>query len=525
MKEEQFNAVIGSEDEFPPLYNDEDFLFFEEEYSFFDLAKRMEELYISFRQRFVMMKNNKIFIPHAQTDIGEILPCKLTSKIMYGHLNEHFSIGVFAGKYSSLFVCFDVDDGDKNTVKAIIRALVCVGFPEENIYVSSSGGKGYHVEMFFDGLMYTSDLKKVYDYVCAKENLNTKKVEFRPTATQSIKLPLSRHAKTGNVCWYLDRNTLEPIKNKEYIMEIETISRDDATEIIRALPVLAPQKPMVSEFSSRVIQGKVLTEQEKITIEDGLYPDVQEEGQKNIYIAQIVVYNRYLGLSKEENRAELIDWLKRQNQDLIKTPFEESVKEIEYTLRWAYGKNFHMRSGGIDKRLTFTDDDIRIWAAQKERNDRKAMFLLLFYAKKIGRMEMSYKNIGKCLHVEPFKTAPGIMRRIELDGWIRKVAGKKKKISSEQFTQNPNSYFVVPEAFKWARGEFGTKFPHDEKVFDIKPVIKKYSIENKKFTENEENFLRIYADVLTHMVSKKDLRKIMGRSEYKELEQKGKKSK
>ncbi len=525
MKEEQFNAVIDSEDDFSPLYNDDEFLAFEEEYSFFDLVKRMEELYISFRQQFVMMKNGKMFVPYAHAETGELLPCKLTSKIMYGHMNEHFSVGVFAGIYAARFICFDVDDGDTNTVKAIIRALVCVGFPEENIYVSSSGGKGYHVEMFFDGLMYTSDLRKVYDYVCAKENLNTKKVEFRPTAKQSIKLPLSRHAKTGNVCWYLDRNTLEPIKNKEYIMEIETISREDAMEIIRALPVLAPKNSSSEESSSKVIQAKVLTKQERIAVEDGQYPDIQEEGQKNFYIAQIVVYNRYRGLSKEENKAELISWLKRQNQDLIKTPFEESVKEIEYTLRWAYGKNFHMRSGGLDNSLTFSTEDILLWAAQQSRNERKAMFLMLFYAKKLGRAEMSYKNISKCLGSDRLMTAQETVGRIEKKGWIRKQPGKIRKIADNQYKQNPNSYFVVAEAFKWARGEFGTKFPHDEKVFDIKPIMKEYAIENKKFTENEENFLRIYADVLTHMVSKKDLRKIMGRSEYKELEQKGKKSK
>ena len=102
--------------------------------------------------------------------------------------------------------------------------LIEIGIPRDRIYASYSGGKGYHVEVFFEGIVSTERLHALYKYVIQKRDLDPRKVEFRPTHTSAIKLPLSAHAKTEKICWYVDRDNLMPIERMDYIMEIQPIS-------------------------------------------------------------------------------------------------------------------------------------------------------------------------------------------------------------------------------------------------------------------------------------------------------------
>lgn len=171
---------------------------------FFDILNKLNDLYVSYRGRYVVAANGQIFIPQ---DKHTGHPRPLISKVLCAHLNQRFAVGVYAGPLSSKFVCFDVDLADEDVVHRLIDGIEEFGFPRDRIYVSSSGGKGFHVEIFFSQLMYTKVLLCFYHSVIQRLGLDPKKVEFRPTHGQSIKLPLSVHHKTGNVCWYLDRET------------------------------------------------------------------------------------------------------------------------------------------------------------------------------------------------------------------------------------------------------------------------------------------------------------------------------
>ena len=133
-------------------------------------------------------------------------------------------------------MCFDVDDGNPDTVRAIMRGLASCGIESRYVHVSTSGGKGYHVEVFFDYPVETWKLKRVYDWIIAEMSLDRKKVEFRPTNKQAIKLPLGVHHKTGNTCWFLDKETFAPIETKTHIFDIEVFSAIKLSSIVRDLP-------------------------------------------------------------------------------------------------------------------------------------------------------------------------------------------------------------------------------------------------------------------------------------------------
>ena len=168
------------------------------------MTRKMSELYVSYRKRYVLSKpDGPMFVPKNREDV----PCVLTDRVLFNHLRRKYAIAIFAGPRASRFICFDVDDGSADTVRAIIHGLTALGFPKDRIHVSLSGGKGYHVEMFFDRLVYTNRLFTLYSMVIRQAHLDPRKVEFRPLPGNAIKLPLSIHGKTGNVCWFVDPKT------------------------------------------------------------------------------------------------------------------------------------------------------------------------------------------------------------------------------------------------------------------------------------------------------------------------------
>lgn len=117
---------------------------------------------------------------------GEIY-CPLTDGVLRNHLERRYAVAIFAGEHCSRFLCFDVDDGRKETVEKVIDALIELGFPRCGIHISLSGGKGYHVETFFDNLVRTEKLRRVYQWVLESTELTAHQVEFRPTNRNAIK--------------------------------------------------------------------------------------------------------------------------------------------------------------------------------------------------------------------------------------------------------------------------------------------------------------------------------------------------
>ena len=195
-------------------------------------------------------------------------------------------MGVFAGKWGSKFLCFDVDDGSKESVATIIHELVKLGLNRNQIHVSFSGRKGYHVEIFFEGIVSTDRLHLLYQHVIQNGDLDPHKVEFRPTHTSAIKLPLSVHAKTGNVCWFVDRNTFEPVENTDYLLQIQPIPASSIELVLARCHVAELTSPSIGAASEA---GKASPDTRNLgTV-------VQQPGTRHNIMRNMVVYMRTHG--------------------------------------------------------------------------------------------------------------------------------------------------------------------------------------------------------------------------------------
>lgn len=392
-----------------------------------------------------MMINGTIFIPKDKHG-----PLKLTNATICKHLNKRFSIGVFAGEFSSKFVCFDIDDGNTETVAKVVSLICRFGIPADFVYVSSSGGKGYHVEVFFDSLVYTEKLRIFYDWVTITGKLDQSKVEFRPTKNQAIKLPLSRHAKTGNICWYLDRETLEPIEREGYICEIRQFSAADFNSLVEKTGRRHPVSGGSDEDFAELVNPdrpkiRDLTEQERAVFDGSCpYPDIVQPGQRHHLTRTIAIRNRSIGMSLEESTEALLKWWSVQDRSITTTSDEEAISDIHDLVAWTFSDRFVVLRK--EKKLDITKDLLRLVFAQENKTDRKFMFLLGCFCSVYGRMNMSYERIAVYLNCSPLTIKKKIPLLVE-EGWINYMPGRTTN-KDGKYVRKANTYWLDKSVYE-----------------------------------------------------------------------------
>lgn len=146
----------------------------------------------------------------------------LTDTALQYHLKNGNTLGVccayISSQYVSKFLTFDIDSLDTQITDKVIAQL-----RKDKIYdiaVSFSGGKGYHVDIFFDNCIPIGVLDTYYQHILQSTGLIKLKhgsnfvVEMRPTEGYGVKLPLGHNwtHDGNNYCCYVDyRNGYVPI--------------------------------------------------------------------------------------------------------------------------------------------------------------------------------------------------------------------------------------------------------------------------------------------------------------------------
>lgn len=397
-----------------------------------EIIDRISDLYVSYRGRYIVAVDGRVFIPH---DAKTKQPKALTHKTLLAHMNRRFAIGVFAGSHSSKFICFDVDLDDPAIVHRLIDGIEEFGFPRDRVYVSSSGNKGYHVELFFDGLMYTNVLQDFYRAIIVRLGLDPRKVEFRPTRGQAIKLPLSVHHKTGRVCWYLDRETLEPIESADYVLSIKTLDRDAAVKHIQERvkdPIYIPEKPEKPERPERMSSYE--------RIEGDALPTLTAPGRRNSLMVSIGVHLRYLGVPQEEIEARLMEWVSKQNKAFILDPPKIVALDASNIAAWVWSdKFFTLRRGAY----TITNIDKTKILAQRTKVMRRILFLIFLFSSKYGLARMRIPRIAEFVSCTP-RSAITAIGSLEEVGAIAVTKGKRYRVG-ETIASACNTYkYLAP---------------------------------------------------------------------------------
>lgn len=397
------------------------------------LAGRLWKLYVNNSAKYVVCRDGVIYQPKEKDDQR---PQYLTMKKIQGHLAGFFNIGVFASNISAKFICFDIDVDDKELVMRVIDRLVDLGFSRKYIYPSISGGKGYHVEIFVDEPVRNETLYKLYRAVVEGGGFDKHVVEFRPQKGLSVRMPLSEHYKTGQVGWYCDAETLEPIESQDYLFEIKQMRRESFCDIVKRIKL---KSNGVNKSSYKV------RDPDHIILEEKEYhiPMVTEPHTRHALMTKYAVWLRGCGFDQGEIYKRLMEWVDIQQRDLMESSDEEIEEDARLIAEWAGGKQIRNKGTTMIReygRVEFDAEDLNYILNGKTKSDRRILFRSVLSQKLFGKDHAAQRVIADSLGMS-YVNARKRIGILEDAGIIISIDGRKgKKENTGRFFTIPNSY-------------------------------------------------------------------------------------
>ena len=431
-----------------------------------------------------------------------------------------YAISVLANQDGSCkFTTFDIDDGNVDTLDAVYQSLLGIGIPEESIGVSLSGGKGWHVDVFFDEPVSFAHRTAIYNYVLMETQKTTHDVEFFPTNKVGIKLPLSVHHKTGNRCWFIDPVTHEPIETADKLLSFSPLSCEEFKITLDYLSDTArPAQP------SRKPSSFFDSEEERLRYLSGNYPLLQSKGERHSMMLKIAAMARHTGMDAAEITSELMDWYAVQDKRLISSSEDEVREDIKEIVQWCTGPQFkrifyHQLPEHMP--IRFGKPEMLFISQANATVERKLRFLILYYAQRNGSLWLGNEKIAGLIGV-PDITIAKALKVLEQREWITIIRSKPKYIEETGgYHSKPNTIRVSHKAFEWSHGTL----PLDSFAVRTKTIkllgteLSTCELSNQRLTSHEE-FMDAYSKVmLTLLDTDEKLDAVLSRKEQDELNQ------
>ena len=396
--------------------------------------------------------------------------------VIASHVEGRYAVGVFAGAKATRFITFDVDAGGKAVVRKLIATLVEMGFPKDYIYISTSGRKGYHVDLFFEPYIYNEKAKNIYDLVIWRAGLDPKKVEFRPTHRQAIKLPLGIHAKTGNRCWFLDRDTLEPIKDMEYVCGIKHIDTSLASDILKTWN----HKRWNEMYIEMVCDDTPRSRNNRLSYDfnrkDEYYAEhrLTEKNTRHDMMLEIARDVRYNGANAVQIEKILLGWYYKQDPVYITSSEEEVREDARDIAEWAEKNVPVLREAQIPKEakpIVFDKHDINYILMAPTSAARRVALLLWTYCKLYGATKISYERIAEtvgCVTASAQTAVSALIKAHIIEkqsGGLHVMNGRMVRSSNKYFIPSRRTLACPPDECLLA-DEYAYTDPYNKEEFD-----------------------------------------------------------
>lgn len=323
---------------------------------------KINALYIQTRSKYLVQFPEGKYITLTYSADNNVT--KFNDSMLNTHLKGDLTYGVFSGGYFSKFISFDVDCENEAMSRWITLRLVYVliedyAINRKDIHVNTSGGKGYHVDLFFAEQIEVEELRKFYQsVVISVGEIPEGQIEFRPSWTQGVKLPLGIHQRTGRRCWFVDNQTLEPVESYDYILEIEPMAADIVTD--SNIDLTEEQKAEFervaasTDISVNAIDLSGALQNAARIIETGR---LTASGTRHKTTYTLALFGNSQGWEREETVSVIMDVLLNTPREYFSegsTP-EYWLKEAERLVDYAYDN---------DKTITGSDRDLTIYKSE-----------------------------------------------------------------------------------------------------------------------------------------------------------------
>lgn len=390
------------------------------------IIKKMNNLFITERKKYIIQTSGS----YNWLELNKTKNFKKFQDFMLeNHLRRKKTYGVFSGPEITKFITFDLDIVSKELVLSLHKELNRVGISSKYIHTSWSGSKGYHVDIYFSEVIHVSRVKRLFDYIKFRlerkfPNLDIERIiEFRPSPTQGVKLPLgvnlANKDPNSNVCWYVDvKDGLKPIRTLEYILNIEPIKRDDLITIINALPETVDETEEIIEED--IGEQSPLNDPDKLTSNVTLESlelldknGLTQPGTRNASLCKLAIFYKAQGSSKDHCKKKLITWMNAQDKRYYKTSLDICYKEIKRIVDGVYKKNIHLKQGKTEIEIS-RNEILTLYYYNKFL--RKTLDALFIHSKRYGdnngEFFMTYEQLAKAAKVTP-RTATTHIKSLE----------------------------------------------------------------------------------------------------------------
>ncbi|MFL7944506.1 TOTE conflict system archaeo-eukaryotic primase domain-containing protein [Priestia megaterium] len=461
------------------------------------IIQKLNELYVMTRRKYLVQFSDR-YVTLDKTKSGKIVV--FNDSMLSTHLKgEDITYGVFNGGYVNKFLAFDVDCTDATTSRWATLKLIDVliesfNINRQDIHVSFSGSKGYHVDLFFDKPVPTDELHRFYTHVISEVGvIPNGQIEFRPSWSQGVKLPLGVHQKTRARCWFVDNETLEPLESYDYILDIKPMTPDVISEF--ALDLTVDQG---AEFGEVAVATDITVNSADFSLglqkaarilEAGKLTDSNTRHESTFTLARFFY-------SQGFDQGEAVEAIMRLLQATPKAFFSADStpeywrKEAIRLVDLVYERGYTF--GNDNKPITLYKSEILPILQCGTFKTKQMLYAMLVMSKRYGNtFYFSIRSAMKAINTNSRETVQNSIKRLEKGGYIEYVrkaeVDKAKSREAGHAHYKPNLYrllisepiegdsFIEVDASKSLKDVVYGLF--DEK--EIKDNVKRYEFDNR----------------------------------------------
>lgn len=413
----------------------------------------LNDLYIIHRHKYLKQVKGKTYTmtsgkySNNNKTGGKFKTKPLTDSLINEHLLGKATYGVFANNKTK-FMIFDFDFADDfNLCKwyfyKVRHALIEMGIAEQYIYSVFSGSKGLHLTLYFDSPIYVTSAQAIYLRaleIAYLENMSNK-IEFRPTSSQGVKLPLGLHFKTSKKSCFVNNLNVDKHLSNDTILHVNKISIDTINSVLDIVPSKYDlmndeeiEQAAATELYANVKELDIynIGHDEEYTV--SYYNDLYTNGLKvrgtrhNVTLRLAIFLKCYYQIEKEEVFNLLHDWLGMQDKQIYTSTFEEALKDTRRIVDDVFEKNYILQIKKTD--IPISINELRTILTARNINDKHfthnqklVLFALLIHSKRYADRNsrifyMTYSQMTNATDVKSRKSLKNAITQFEEIGLI-----------------------------------------------------------------------------------------------------------
>jgi hypothetical protein len=400
------------------------------------------------------------------------------------HLRKERTLGIYTYNGDTTFLTFDIDEDNMDYVLSICNSLKRCNIDENQILLTYSGNKGYHISIFFNKPILIKKVKEMFDlFLWTIRGINklrengSKVVEARGVSNQAVKIPFSINRKNtveyrkinnwndlqlrmkegkGNYCYAIDEygceiDTLDKITHMQKV-DSSMVDRiiNDLTDDMAFFDNLCRYEISLND-SIKKIEIDSFSINKNVVYEgiEALLDKPIEVKERHTTLLKIAIYNKSYNMTAKENEDFLINFTtdKKMNHK-FETKIDVNIKEIKSIIRTIYYSETADKYRIYDgiKKLSFTKDEILEILSIKDKHLRKFYFIMFTQFKMFGnkrdkRFFLTYERIKKSVRINGKAINDKLLQLEKLNKIVFVRKGEKDN-GVEKIRNKPNIYML-----------------------------------------------------------------------------------